>query len=104
MTQQLSKVEFIVNTTNVDSQNEAIAAAIEFDYLPMVGQFYNTIGQPVSDFNVGYLAYFAGFKFNELTSNEMALGWEDAHGEMSFAQGLDSYRNEPGFAESERWF
>lgn len=89
-----------VNTTNVDAKNEAIASAIGFLYLPMVGQFYNTVNQATSDFNVGYLAYYAGFQFNDMTSNEMALGWEDGHGERMYAAGMMDSRNEPGYRTS----
>lgn len=87
MTQQaeITAVKFIVNTSNVDDSNQAIAAAIGFSYLPLVGQFYNTVNMATTDFNVGYLAYHAGFKFADMTSDSMATGWEDAFGEVSFA-------------------
>jgi len=90
MTQQITKtLTFVVNTQDVDGQNEAIAQAIGFSYLPLVGQFYNTVNQAATDSNVGYLAYLAELQFADMTSTDMANGWIDAQVETENLEKFD---------------
>jgi len=85
---------FIVNTETIDDRNQLIASEIDFDYVPMVGQFYNCHGEPTSDFDTGYVAYQCGMKIRQMTSDAMVDGWAHAHGELMWDYAITAERDD----------
>ena len=91
------------------NRSKAIAELIDCDYNSMLDWYYTDEGCKVSELYVGREAYYAGAARADLTTNDMRHGFDLAHDAESMTWNFDdnhedSYRNQPGFAESGRYF
>ena len=70
--------------------NKQIAETIRFLYDPDTGAWTNQGGQPASEEDAGYLAYYSGgqVKYVDLTTPAMQVGWLDAKGEGQWADAM----------------
>ena len=87
-------LDFIVNVETIDDENQRIADALDFDYLPLVGQFFNCAGDAISEFDTGMQAYYSGLRLAQMTTDSMAAGWNHAHGEMMWDYAITAERDE----------
>jgi hypothetical protein len=87
-----------VEVIDVDMLNQRIADTIGFTYNHLTGIFYNANGERTTENNVGFVAFYKGIGKDELTSDNMIAGWNDAFGfecynsEM-YREEMDTARN-----------
>src|SRR5690606_10862046 len=68
-----------------------IADRIGFRYDTDTGVWYNANGLPSTEENAGYVAYYHGFDYNDMTTPGLRLGWMEARGYDAYASEMANY-------------